>query len=48
MKSDKTLEGKNVGINYLVEAGKAIVNAGDDSFSKIEIDPDEFKVLIFT
>lgn len=48
MKSDQKLEGKDVGINYLVEIGKKLINAGADSFSKIEIDPDEFKVLIFT
>ena len=48
MKSDKPLEGKDVGINYLVKMGKKLIEAGADSFSKIEIDPDEFKVLIFT
>ena len=48
MKSDKHLDGKNVGIKKLVEMGKKIVSSGDDSFSKIEIDPEEFKVLIFT
>ena len=48
MKSNKPLEGKEVGINYLVETGKKIIKSGDDSFSKINIEPDEFKVLIFT
>lgn len=48
MKSDKPLEGKDVGIEYLIKAGKNIIDSGDDSFSKIEIDPEEFKVLIFT
>ena len=48
MKSDKPLEGKDVGINYLIEQGKKIVEAGDKSFDEIEIDPEEFKVLIFT
>ena len=48
MKSDKQLEGKDVGINYLIEQGKKIVEAGDKSFDEIEIDPEEFKVLIFT
>ena len=48
MKSDKALEGKDVGINYLIETGKKIMQSGDDSFKKIEIDPEEFKVLIFT
>ena len=48
MKSNKPLEGKDVGINYLVETGNILIKSGDDSFSKIEIEPDEFKVLIFT
>ena len=48
MKSNKPLEGKDVGINYLIETGKKIIESGDDSFEKIEIDPEEFKVLIFT
>ena len=48
MKSSKPLEGKDVGINYLVDAGKLIIKSGDETFSKTEIDPDEFKVLIFT
>ena len=48
MKSNKPLEGKDVGLNYLVETGKIMIESGDDSFSKIEIEPDEFRVLIFT
>ena len=48
MKSDKALEGKDVGINYLIETGKKIMESGDTSFKEIEIDPEEFKVLIFT
>ena len=48
MKSDKPLEGKDVGLNYLIENGKNIVKSGDNSFVEIEIDPEEFKVLIFT
>lgn len=48
MKSNKPLEGKDVGIGYLTQTGKIMVESGDDSFSKIEIEPDEFKVLIFT
>lgn len=48
MKSDKPLEGKDVGIDYLVKIGKKLIEAGADSFSKLEINPDEFKVLIFT
>ena len=48
MKSDKDLDGKDVGINYLIDNGKRIVNSGDNSFMDIEIDPEEFKVLLFT
>ena len=48
MKSDKPLQGKDVGIDFLIEAGKNIIKSGDDEFSKIEIDPEEFKILIFT
>ncbi len=48
MKSNKPLEGKDVGIRYLIETGKKIIKSGDNSFEKIEIDPEEFKVLIFT
>ena len=48
MKSDKELEGKDVGINYLVKEGRMQINEGDNRFEKIKIDPEEFKVLIFT
>ncbi len=48
MKSDKPLEGKDVGINYLISMGKKIINSGDTFFDDIEIDPEEFKVLFFT
>ena len=48
MKSDKELEGKDVGIEYLIKEGKKIINTGDNSFENIEIDPEEFKILFFT
>ncbi len=48
MKSDKPLEGKEVGLEYLIKTGKKMIESGEDSFEKIEIDPEEFKVLIFT
>ena len=48
MKSDKPLEGSDVGLNNLIEMGRKINESGDMSFNDIEIDPDEFKVLIFT
>ncbi len=48
MNSDNKLEGRTVGFNTVVSEGKELVKAGDDSYMKIEIDPEEFKVLIFT
>ncbi len=48
MNSDSALDGQDIGLKTLLELGRNVVESGDDSFSKIEIDPDEFKVLIFT
>ncbi len=48
MNSSQEIEGRFVGLDYLIEEGKALVNGGDNSFMNIEIDPDAFKVLIFT
>lgn len=48
MNSNQEIEGKFVGLDYLIEEGKLLVNSGDNSFMGIEIDPEEFKVLIFT
>ena len=48
MKSNEELKGNSVGLNYLVEEGKKIVQNGNSSFEKIEIDPEEFKILFFT
>ena len=48
MNSDEKLTGRNVGFNTILEKGKEMIKSGDDSFMKIEIDPEEFKVLIFT
>ena len=48
MNSDSSIEDRFVGIEYLIEEGKTLVKNGDDSFMKIEIDPEEFKVLLFT
>ena len=45
MNSDKPLQGKEVGINFLVQAGKNMIESGDNEFEKIEIDPEEFKIL---
>ena len=48
MYSDEKLSGRTVGFNTILNEGKEMVKAGDDSFVKIEVDPEEFKVLLFT
>ena len=48
MKSDKPLEGKDVGINALISLGKNIIKTGNNSFAEIEIDPEKFRILFFT
>lgn len=48
MYSDDKLVGRHVGLNTIINEGKELVKNGDDSFGKIKIDPEEFKVLIFT
>ena len=48
MNSDQEIKGRHVGLNYLIEEGKALVNGGDNSFMNIEVEPDTFRVLIFT
>ncbi len=47
MNSDEELEGREVGFNTILKQGQERIENGDDSFLKIEIDPEEFKVLIF-
>ena len=48
MNSNEKINGRFVGANYLIEEGKALVDGGDNSFMEIPINPEEFKVLIFT
>lgn len=48
MDSNDYIVDKHMGINYLIKEGKELLDNGDNSFMKIEIDPEEFKVLIFT
>ncbi len=48
MYSEDSIDGKNVGMKYLIEEGRTLVENGDDSYSKVEIIPDNFKVLLFT
>ncbi len=48
MYSDEGIENRNVGMNYLINEGKKLTTSGNDEYMKIEIDPEEFKILIFT
>ena len=48
MNSNNILEGKDVGLNTLINQGKGIIRKGDKFYDKIEINPDKFNVLIFT
>lgn len=48
MYSDAPLADKTVGFESVLEIGNKLVEAGDNSFMEIEIDPEAFKVLIFT
>ena len=48
MNSDAEINGKDVGIKYVINKGKEYYNAGVKDFENIEIDSEEFKVLIFT
>lgn len=48
MDSDEAINNKDVGMNYIIKEGKEIIESGDTSFMDIEIDPEEFKMLIFT
>ena len=48
MNSDEELNNNTVGLDYLIKQGNILINNGNNSFMNIEIDPEEFKVLIFT
>lgn len=48
MDCDDHIVDKHMGINYLIKEGKELLENGDNSYMDIEIDPEEFKVLIFT
>ena len=48
MNSEDKLVGREIGLNTVINNGKKIIEKGDNSFLDIKIDPEEFKVLIFT
>ncbi len=48
MDCENTPENRLVGMNYVIEKGKDLYISGDNSFMNIQIDPNAFKVLLFT
>ncbi len=48
MNSDEKIDGKDVGIEYVIQRGKEYREAGVRDYENIEINPEEFKLLIFT
>ena len=48
MNSNDELTGNRVGLDYLIKQGNVLINSGNHSYMDIEIDPNEFKVLLFT
>ncbi|MCR5145870.1 MAG: AMP-binding protein [Clostridia bacterium] len=48
MNSDDELKNGRVGLNYLIKQGNILLNNGNNNYMNVEIDPEEFKVLIFT
>ena len=48
MNSDDKLVGREIGLNTVINEGTNLIEKGDNSYINIEIDPEEFKVLIFT
>jgi len=48
MYSDANVDGRFVGLDYVMGEGKFLVDMGCTEYSDIEIDPDAFAVLIFT
>lgn len=48
MYSDAGIEGRFVGLDFVMNEGEVIADCGDTSFMNIEIDPDALAVLVFT
>lgn len=48
MNSNEEIGEREAGLDYIIAAGNKLIEAGDHSYLDIKIDPDEFKVLIFT
>ena len=48
MNSDEGVQGRDVGIEHVIAEGKELTDAGNTEYMDVEIDPEEFKFLIFT
>lgn len=48
MYSDAEIEGRFVGLDYVMNEGEVITDCGDSSFMEIPVDPEAFAVLLFT
>jgi len=48
MNSDEELNEKIVGFDYLIKQGNILINSGNNKYKDINIDENEFKVLLFT
>lgn len=48
MNSSDSVQGRDVGIEHVIAEGKKLTDAGNTEYMDIEIDPEEFKFLIFT
>ena len=48
MNSEEEINEKDVGIEYIIEDGKNLIRMGDKYYKNVKINPEEFKLLIFT
>ena len=48
MNSKDGVQGRNVGIEHIIAEGKKLTDEGNTEYMDVEIDPEEFKFLIFT
>ena len=48
MNSNDGVQGRDVGIEHVIAEGKKLTDAGNTEYMDVEIDPEEFKFLIFT
>lgn len=48
MNSEDEINERDVGIEHIIEEGKDLLRSGDKYYENVKIDPEEFKLLIFT